>query len=545
MSIFGSPTTVGGGARSAATVVTGSTISTSVGDLILVGVGWSDSGTCTGVMDVAGNSFTAGTQHNGAAGSFFQWFWCNVATMSSAINAFTASFSNPTNNNTVIFVWDIPLTGAASFDVDVASDGGTDKTTAVYSTAGSDEFVAVMAYDQAGGGGYAAQTSPMYTLDSSSFGTFGGAEHIVFASAQTNIQSTFSAGSSGSAAFALAFYASGGGGGNLIAAITGQGALSASTGAFNLAAVMAGHGTVAGALFGKGALAAVVAGHGAVVAGGLGLSLIEDSMEGTSVVEADLGGIGVLASAMLGHGILHGTLSTPYALNSNMLGRGSVVAFPTLPPSKTYLPPNNPKGRQSPPYVLKDFGVSLQAPAYLSTSSNALQLFHQTSYVPRVNAGSVLPPTWSTPGTPDNFNYQGRVQAPGELLVAPGNGSLSWKIYKVVAQGMIFTPSSAVNPSFNFVLNQNYFAFDQSQVSDNLFVMAQPIPLTPGTMVGFTLFDTLSGNGPGNGALGSGGVLWVGGTQYFGNGFSNRLVGREPQIQLSLGLQFNGTIFGR
>ena len=208
MSIFGSLTTAGGGARNTSPVTTGSTLNTALGDLLIVGVGWSDTGTCTGVSDTAGNSFSTPGQQNNVAGSFFQWFYCLAATHANAANTFSATFSDATNNNTIIFVWDVPLTGgSALFDVAAPYDGAGDHTTAVYSTTGSDEFVAVEAYDQFAGGGYAAQVSPAYTLDSSSFGTFGGAEHIVFASAQTNIQSGFSAGSGGSGASAIGFKA--------------------------------------------------------------------------------------------------------------------------------------------------------------------------------------------------------------------------------------------------------------------------------------------------------------------------------------------------
>jgi len=207
MSIFGSPATAGGGARSTSPVTTGSTLNTALGDLLIVGVGWSDAGTCTGVSDTAGNSFSTSGQQSNAEGTLFQWFYCLGATHASATNTFSAAFSDATNNNTIIFVWDVPLTGAALFDVAAPYDGSPDHTTAVYSTTGSDEFVAVEAYDQFGSGGYTAQVSPAYTLDSSSFGTFGGAEHIVFASAQTSIQSGFAAGSNGSGASAIGFKA--------------------------------------------------------------------------------------------------------------------------------------------------------------------------------------------------------------------------------------------------------------------------------------------------------------------------------------------------
>jgi hypothetical protein len=238
-----------------------------------------------------------------------------------------------------------------------------------------------------------------------------------------------------------------------------------------------------------------------------------------------------------------------------MAGRGSVASFLTTPPVKVYFPPNNPMGRQSPPYILKEFGVSFQHPAYLDTNQNTTQLFHQTSFIPNVNAGSVLPPRWSTPGTPDNQGYQGRAQAPGELLVAPDNLRLSGRVYTVIAEGLVFIPDSAVSPTFNLVMSQNYFEFGEPQVIDTLFTLTNPAVVVPGTMNGFTLIATLSGNGVGTPVISCAGRLWIGGAEYFGNGFSinppETISGRkhpsrhrEPIVQLSLGVQFGGSVSG-
>lgn len=202
MSIFGTPVFSSGGARFSPTAT--AIANTAIGDVLLIGVGWSDSGTVS-VVDSAGNTYTPGIVHLGGSHQNFQWWYCLGATHASATNTVTATFSNTTNNNTILSVRDIPCSGTAEFDVDVASDGGNDATTASYSTAGIDEFVAVDAYDQSGTGGYEAEAG--YTLDSDSFATFGGAEHTLFDSAQTDITSTFASHPSGSSAFALGLQA--------------------------------------------------------------------------------------------------------------------------------------------------------------------------------------------------------------------------------------------------------------------------------------------------------------------------------------------------
>lgn len=261
---------------------------------------------------------------------------------------------------------------------------------------------------------------------------------------------------------------------------------------------------------------------------------LASAISGTSSVAGTLGAIGVLACTIAGSGSVVADVHQSPAIAANIEGRGSVVGFLTLPPLS---------GRKV-PYILRDFGVSTKAPAYLSTSGTGLTLFHQPSFLPGVSAGTVTPPAWSTIGMPDGVNYQGRVQAPGELLVGPENGGLSGKIYTVVAQGMIFVPSSAINPSFNLIINQNYFTFNAAQITDSLFSVNPYISLTPGTMVGFSLTATLAGNGLRSGVLSCAGALTVNGVSYYGNGFSNRLVGREPLVQLSLGLQFNESLSG-
>lgn len=202
MSIFGAVQFKSGGARTASSV-SAAAANTALGDLVLVGVGWSDSGTVTGVTDTAGNTYTPLTQRNpGSAGHGLQWFYCTGATHANASNVVTATFSFGTNNYSIIAVWDVTLSGSAAYDTDTATSGSGNATTAIYSTTGTDEFVAVVALDGFGTGGYVAQAS--YTLDGS-FGTFGGAEHIVFSSAQSGITSSFPTHPSTAEAIAVAF----------------------------------------------------------------------------------------------------------------------------------------------------------------------------------------------------------------------------------------------------------------------------------------------------------------------------------------------------
>jgi hypothetical protein len=308
------------------------------------------------------------------------------------------------------------------------------------------------------------------------------------------------------------------------AAITGQGVASGTLGAKgSLAAAITGVGSVVATPGGLGSLASVIAGHGSVIA----------AIGTAKQISAAINGSG----SVLANGV--GTLTGNIA--SGILGVGSVVGFLSF--TRTFFPPKNP-GFRVKNYILRDFGATYSAPAYLATTSNALQLFHQTTFIPNANPGTVTPPQWSTPGTPDAFNYQGRVQMPGEVMSPPGTGSLNGKIYKVKADGMVFIPQSAVGASFNIVLNQNYTTYGYAIISDTLFSLTSQVPVAAGTMAGWSLTATLAGNGVGNPALSCAGIMYVDGVQYVGNGFSSRLVNREPIIQLSLGVQFGGALTG-
>lgn len=194
--------------------------------------------------------------------------------------------------------------------------------------------------------------------------------------------------------------------------------------------------------------------------------------------------------------------------------------------------------------VLSDFGATSSAPSLLSTNATSLVLFRQPSYLPGVSAGTVIPPRWNTPGSPNNRNYQARVQAPGQILFGVGNGCLSGKIYTLVASGTATTPNTASGAGFSLQVNENYFTFGQAPIADSLFSLSTPISLAAGVTASWSLTATLAGNGRHNPMLSCAGMLTVGSTVYNGNGYSSRLVGQEPYLMLSLGLQFSGSSGG-
>jgi hypothetical protein len=205
LSIFGTPSKSGGGGSSTSSFQTTTGLNTQVGDLLIVGVGWSGSGTVSNVQDTAGNTYTPLSSFVGGSGTLFQWFYCLAATVANATNKITVTLST-SNANAIVFFWDVPISGGiVGFDTDAASSGSANATTAVYSTNGTDEFVAVEAYDQSGTDSYAQGTS--YTLDSAGFNSFGAAEHIVFSSAQSSITSKFNTAPGTARAFAIAFQA--------------------------------------------------------------------------------------------------------------------------------------------------------------------------------------------------------------------------------------------------------------------------------------------------------------------------------------------------
>lgn len=201
-SIFGTPQFSGTGARTVPSLASNS-LNTTLGDLIIVAVGSSDSDIAT-VTDSAGNTYTPLTVRNNFSVGFLQWWYCNGVTSASGTNVVTATATTPpsTNNYITMAVWDVPLSSTASYDTD--SDIGTARSgqTATFTTTGTDEFIAAFALDAFGSNGYS--TEPGWT-NNGSFGQFSGAAYSRFFSPITGIQTVFSSTPNTSVVFALAF----------------------------------------------------------------------------------------------------------------------------------------------------------------------------------------------------------------------------------------------------------------------------------------------------------------------------------------------------
>ena len=173
MSIFGTPAFQSGGVRFLTSLPAGA-VNTATGDLIIVGVAWSDSGTITGVADTAMNSYTPLTAATGSLGNVgAQQFWYCIGATANAANVVTATESFA-NNYSTIAVWDVPVTGVPLFDAQSAQGGLGTGNTGNITTAGADEFIAAFAIDGVGTDSYARAGS--YTFDGD-YGTFSGACH--------------------------------------------------------------------------------------------------------------------------------------------------------------------------------------------------------------------------------------------------------------------------------------------------------------------------------------------------------------------------------
>jgi hypothetical protein len=230
----------------------------------------------------------------------------------------------------------------------------------------------------------------------------------------------------------------------------------------------------------------------------------------------------------------------------------------------TYIVPAQPVITGFP--VIRTWATSLTNRALLFAKASGLTLFFEPSFVPGTNegikeqqfipaynAGLVLPPSWSPKGTADSWGLLGRSAMPGELLVAPGNGSLSGKIYYLVAAGDVQMPASATGSSFNPVLSQNYFSNPTPSgqpgsiqvVSDTLATLPSPVVLAANRFASWSMICQLLGNGKGNGILTCNYSIAINGiVSSTGTFSSNRNPHREPQIQLSLGMQFAGSVSG-
>jgi hypothetical protein len=177
MSIFGSPATANGGSRGGGSFTTG-TFSTSLGDLIVVFVGYS-SGAITGFSDAAGNTYSPQTPFTAGGGQTGVFYVCLSATNVSASNSVTVTLSGGPNNS-MGWVYDVPITGGPPAQ-DVLNQNNAN-VGSVLSTTGSDEIVFCIGYNQTGSN-FSADSG--FTLDSANFQTFGGAEHNTYSSSQS------------------------------------------------------------------------------------------------------------------------------------------------------------------------------------------------------------------------------------------------------------------------------------------------------------------------------------------------------------------------
>lgn len=171
--------------------------------------------------------------------------------------------------------------------------------------------------------------------------------------------------------------------------------------------------------------------------------------------------------------------------------------------------------------MMGNFGASASNPLELDGFSPLARNFFASGPI-RVNPVA----------TPDGWGNLGQRAMTGELLVAPGNGGLSNRIYYVIFGGVVTIPADAINPTLEITLSQNYFSQSGQDVltqSDALSVL--PVTLTPG-ITNWKGVCKLSGNGPHNGILIA--------QSSTGTRYSNRNPNVEPKLQLSLSVNLNG-----
>src|SRR6266478_5550643 len=101
--------------------------------------------------------------------------------------------------------------------------------------------------------------------------------------------------------------------------------------------------------------------------------------------------------------------------------------------------------------------------------------------------------------TADNWAAQGQRAMGGQLLVAPGNGSLSGRTYQAVIGGIVTIPASASGMSLSITLFQNYFSNGILVQNDPLGVVSVPVIAGQSTL--WSMVCELQGNGRNNGAL--------------------------------------------
>lgn len=193
--------------------------------------------------------------------------------------------------------------------------------------------------------------------------------------------------------------------------------------------------------------------------------------------------------------------------------------------------------------VTSPFGVSSTNPAIVHTRSAGLQTFNQPD---RLSIPGFGHPRF---GTPNGSGLQGHFAMPGQLLVLPGNGKLNGASCQIVAGGDFTIPSSGVTPTISFSLNQNYFTNPTpSGNASSIVIKSDQLAKSPAVSVpvgGATwqLICKLSGN-RGQGILIGDYVLTINGQVSTGQLYSNLNPTIEPNIQLSLAVQFGGAVSG-
>ncbi|MGH7193083.1 MAG: hypothetical protein ACREJM_06050 [Candidatus Saccharimonadales bacterium] len=219
MSVFGTPVFQPSTGHSGTSVATPA-FATAAGDLVVVAVGFSNDGgssTVTSVTDTAGNSYTACTVSPKAhLGDRIQFFY-SIGATANASNIITANFSQ-SQTFCSIAAWDVPLSGAASFDAhSQGSDPGNNTTTsfstATFNTAGTDEILFAAMVNGFATAVISAGTG--WTSDSTGYPSankFSGAEHRTFTSTQTGIAATFTENTGTDGAIAMVAFKAGAGG---------------------------------------------------------------------------------------------------------------------------------------------------------------------------------------------------------------------------------------------------------------------------------------------------------------------------------------------
>jgi hypothetical protein len=161
-------------------------------------------------------------------------------------------------------------------------------------------------------------------------------------------------------------------------------------------------------------------------------------------------------------------------------------------------------------------GLSVSNPAEIDKFSPSLQIFSGLS---RPFA------------TADGWSSGGQRVMGGQLLVAPGNGSVPNRMCQVVMGGIATIPVSASGVNLVVTLFQNYFQNGVLAQSDPLSVIS--VPVVAGESTAWSMICQISGNGHGNGQLraqSSGAVRWS---------TFNPIA--EPKIQISAGVNLQGS----